>query len=429
MNYLVEIKKEYTITLVNIITPSIYQGIESIYKESERLGSKDETLKIFQGLLRRVPKWNLDMIDTEAKRILSNSRCSEWLYDLVKAVIKSNITLLTNSCFRKKKRNTPLIDPSLYENISFSDFIHKVYIECAREIWNNPYLFSDDYNPIDIKRNQRDALHLIKDAIKEAIRKMLPVRHILKEYLGNNIIENNTDFESSINEAQSQNIKSLLKKDLENNIIEENIRNQSLSPVLSHINNDYNNKEITPSRPLVPINNDNYNNEENVELTNIMKPSTSLHLSSTSPIKRDTNVDKKTVNKEDIINILRKTHSSEENIIQEGGKRSSYAPSSENVTTRNDNNFQKKIKNILNNDLNNMSEDSDTSVSYTHANNNNDESFEDVFSNVNGSRKSNIDITSIASEIFINNLLDDNDKNKKNIKTKKNEHFSNYLKN
>jgi hypothetical protein len=425
MNYLVEIKKEYTITLVNIITPSIYQGIESIFKESEKLGTKDETLKIFQGLLRRVPKWNLDMIDTEANRILSNSRCSEWLYDLVKAVIKSNITLLTNSCFRKKKRNTPLIDPSLYENISFSDFIHKVYIECAREIWNNPYLFSSDYNPIDIKRNQRDALYLIKDAIKEAIRKMLPVRHILKEYLGNNIIENNTDFESSVNEAQSQNIKSLLKKDLENNIIEENIRNQALSPVLSHINYDYDNKKMTPSKPLVPTNNI-INTEKYSDLTNIMKPTTSLHLSSTSPLKKDTNIERKTVNKDDIINILKDTHISENNINQAGGRKSSYDATSENITTRKDKNiFEKKIQNILRNDLNNNnSEDSDTSISYTHANNN--ESFEDVFSNVNGSRKSNIDITSIASEIFINNLLDDNNKNKKNIKK---DNFSNYLKN
>ena len=27
------------------------------------------------------------------------------------------------------------------QNIKIEDFIHKIYIECARELWNNPYLF------------------------------------------------------------------------------------------------------------------------------------------------------------------------------------------------------------------------------------------------------------------------------------------------
>ena len=117
MNYLVEIKKEYTITLINILTPSIYQGIDSIYKESVTLGNEDDVLKIFQGLLRRVPKWNVDLIDEESNRILNNSRCSDWLHNLMKAVIKSNITLLTNS-YSKKRRNKA-VNPELYENISF----------------------------------------------------------------------------------------------------------------------------------------------------------------------------------------------------------------------------------------------------------------------------------------------------------------------
>ena len=238
-NYLVEIKNEYTLTLVNILTPLIYQGIESIYKDSEKLGNENEILKIFQGLLRRVPKWNQNIIDNETKRILSNSKCSDWLYDLIKAVIKSNIILLTYQP-KKKNNNLNIVKKEFYESISLSDFIHKVYIECAREIWNNPYLFSHDYNPIDIKRNQRDALFLIKEAIREAIRKMLPVRHILESYLGNNFLNDEDNFESSIVD-QSQNIRSLLKEDLENNIIENKIlnsKNNSFNETMVNINDN-----------------------------------------------------------------------------------------------------------------------------------------------------------------------------------------------
>ncbi|VVU94871.1 hypothetical protein CPAV1605_596 [seawater metagenome] len=404
MNYLVEIKKEYTITLVNILTPSIYQGIESIYKESQQLGNEEDILKIFQGLLRRVPKWNQDLIEVEADRILTNSRCNDWLYDLVKAVIKSNIILLSNSSLRKKKNNT--INPDFYENISFNDFIHKVYIECAREIWNNPYLFSHDYTPIDIKRNQRDALCLIKEAIQEAIRKMLPVRHILEEYLGNNIIEDD-DFESSINEAQSQNVKSLLRKDLEQNIIENKMRRGTQSPVFSHINSEFERKSLTPSRPLVDQEKKNDDNKD--EINAIFKPkSTSIRLSTSSDnISRKT--DKKTVNKEDIINILRDTHASEDQVkMQFGG---------------NEKKINTELDSILNKDLKN-STDSETSIDYTHGGQLNDDSFEDVFSNVNGTRKSNIEISSIASEIFINNLLDDNNKKNKSSRSHTKETYS-----
>ena len=39
------------------------------------------------------------------------------------------------------KRNMSELNEKYYEQIDMKDFIHKVYIECAREVWNNPYLF------------------------------------------------------------------------------------------------------------------------------------------------------------------------------------------------------------------------------------------------------------------------------------------------
>ena len=89
--------------------------------------------------------------------------------------------------------------------------------------------------------------------------------------------------------------------------------------------------------------------------------------------------------------------------------------------------MMKKIQSILENELyNNVSDDSDTSISYTHGNFN-DESFEDVFSNINGDKKekSSNEIASIASEIFLNNLMEENNSPKKE-KVKK-EYFQNYM--
>ena len=90
MNFLVETKKEYTIQLVNILTPLIYEGLQSIYAEAKNLSNQNDNnvLKIFQSFLKRIPKWNNEMIEKEKNRILNNSRSLSWLKDLIKATIK-----------------------------------------------------------------------------------------------------------------------------------------------------------------------------------------------------------------------------------------------------------------------------------------------------------------------------------------------------
>ena len=42
MNFLVETKNEYTIQLINILSPHIYEGFESIYNESKKIIKKGE---------------------------------------------------------------------------------------------------------------------------------------------------------------------------------------------------------------------------------------------------------------------------------------------------------------------------------------------------------------------------------------------------
>lgn len=173
---LVETKKEYTIQLVNILTPLIFEGFQSIYNYALDISKKDDTLMIFQGLLRRVPKWNKDMIEKEVIRIKTQSHCAEWFDDLIRAVVRSNILILSNKI-------TDQYALDYCKNLDIDKFIHKCYVQCSREIFNSPYLFFDKLKPIEIKRNQRDCCVLIKESIREAIRKMLPLKYILQNYL------------------------------------------------------------------------------------------------------------------------------------------------------------------------------------------------------------------------------------------------------
>jgi len=213
LNFLVETKQEYTIQLINVLTPLIYEGLQSIYQEVVKVSTCDNILKNFQTFMQRIPKWNNDIIHNETQRIMNNSKSYSWLEDLIKATLKANIIVLT---YNPTVKNQTKIDPSLYQNINIDSFIHKIYIECARELWNNPYLFYHHYAPIELKRNQRDSILLIKDCIKEGIRKLLPVKHMLQIYLGEEMDSGLPDnnFEKSISEVESKNLNKLIQKDL-----------------------------------------------------------------------------------------------------------------------------------------------------------------------------------------------------------------------
>lgn len=213
-NFLVETKQEYTTQLINVLTPLVYEGLQSIYNEVIKISSSENILKHFQIAMQRIPKWNNEIIQNETERIMNNSKSYSWLEDLIKATLKANIIVLTHNPSVTQQIK---VEPHLYQNIKISDFIHKIYLECARELWNNPYLLYHNYPPIELKRNQRDCIILIKDCIKEAIRKLLPVKHILKIYLGEELEVGLPDdkFDKCISEIEERNLNKLIKKDLD----------------------------------------------------------------------------------------------------------------------------------------------------------------------------------------------------------------------
>ena len=93
-NFLVETKNEYTIQLLNIISPLIFEGIQAIYKEAQHIATEDDMLKVFQTFLKRIPKWNQILIEKETDRIINNSQSFNWLNDLIRATLKANLVIL-----------------------------------------------------------------------------------------------------------------------------------------------------------------------------------------------------------------------------------------------------------------------------------------------------------------------------------------------
>jgi hypothetical protein len=178
-NYLPQIKEEYTKQLVNMLTPAIYEGINSIYIEAKK--AKDgEELKFFQGFLAKIPTWSEQMIIMEATRIKTVTPNADILEDLIRGVIQSNILLLTATDLNDKQS----VLKEFNINLNYNKFIHNVYIEVAKTFYNYPFLFFHKVPTLEFKKNQLKSHKLIREATEEAIRKMLPLQLILKKYLG-----------------------------------------------------------------------------------------------------------------------------------------------------------------------------------------------------------------------------------------------------
>jgi hypothetical protein len=69
------------------------------------------------------------------------------------------------------------------------DFVHKVYINVARKIYTNIYLFELNIAPLQVQKNNRELELIIKECILETVRESIPVENILRSYLEESIEE------------------------------------------------------------------------------------------------------------------------------------------------------------------------------------------------------------------------------------------------
>lgn len=180
LSSLTESRNEYSSLLLKKLTPLVVHGFNSMFEDTlkmcEENDEEEKYLMTFQNFLTRVPKWNKTIIDGEVSRIKEETNCS-YIEDLLTCVHITHLKILTNMRVGHKQKKINIDVPS------FDIFIHKVYIEVARRLYKNVYLFETDIMPIQKQRNIRDFELLVNDSILDVIRSNMPIESILKAYL------------------------------------------------------------------------------------------------------------------------------------------------------------------------------------------------------------------------------------------------------
>jgi hypothetical protein len=143
---------------------------------------EDKYLMTFQNFISRIPRWNEDLIEKEVQRIQEKSNCS-YIEDLITCVHVIQLKALTCIRVGQKQKKIELDIPKL------KDFVHKVYINVARKIYTNIYLFELNIAPLQVQKNNRELELIIKECILETVRESIPVENILRSYLEESIEE------------------------------------------------------------------------------------------------------------------------------------------------------------------------------------------------------------------------------------------------
>ena len=175
-----ESKNELCARLVNLLTPLVLEGYDSIFKEAWDVCSQndelDKYLMTFQNFVSRVPKWNGSIIENEKNRIITQSGCS-YLEDLITCVHVVHLKALTCIRVGQKQKKVDIDIPSL------NNFIHNVYIQVARKVYTNVYLYEKNIMPLQVQKNKRELEIIVKECIMNTIRDSIPVEKVLRAYM------------------------------------------------------------------------------------------------------------------------------------------------------------------------------------------------------------------------------------------------------
>ena len=181
-----ESKNEWGSRLLTILTPLVAEGLKSIFDESVQLcksnNEMDKYLMTFQNFISRIPKWNPTIIENEKNRIVDRSGCG-YLEDLVTCVHIIQLKLLTAIRVGQKQKKIDISIPKL------DDFIHKIYINVARKIYKNVYLFEINIPPLQVQKHNRELEIIIQECILNTVRESIPVESILRAYMDETVEE------------------------------------------------------------------------------------------------------------------------------------------------------------------------------------------------------------------------------------------------
>lgn len=235
LSNLQESRNEWCSRLISIFTPLVIEGVRSIFNESWKLcldnNEPEKYLMTFQNLLSRIPKWNNIIIEDERNRIIERSGCN-YLEDLITCVHIIQLKVLTCIRVGNKQKKIDISIPKL------DNFIHKIYINAARKIYTNVYLFEKQNSPLQSQKNNRELEQIIQECILITIRESIPTEAIIRAYMDESVEHEESVTIENLNDVELEKIASDQEEKKDENKGDEKEVEQEMVPSIRNINDE-----------------------------------------------------------------------------------------------------------------------------------------------------------------------------------------------
>ena len=198
-------RAEYTKQLCIFLVPAYFQFFTELLEKAkqEMAVQPKKALWQFQTYLNEIHDWNIQKVNSEINVIHTNCGC-DYLEDLLTAVFIAHTKVLTairlSSNNKKIEVNIPKVE----------HFLFKVLCETSKLLWSSTYLFRDGISGIEKQQNYRNIEQLINEGILQAVRGLIPVKTILKDFIyndPNSTAGDNEDDDSDDDEQEHEKVK------------------------------------------------------------------------------------------------------------------------------------------------------------------------------------------------------------------------------
>lgn len=172
-------RAEYTKQLCVFLVPAYFQFfIELLDKaKHDMINEPKRILWHFQTYLNEIHDWNMEKVKNEIQRIQTNSGC-DYLEDLLTAVFIAHTKVLTAIRLSSNKKKVEINVPKV------EHFLFKVLCETSKLLWSSTYLFRDGISGVEKQQNYRNIEQILNEGILQAVRNLVPVKSILKDFVG-----------------------------------------------------------------------------------------------------------------------------------------------------------------------------------------------------------------------------------------------------
>lgn len=171
LNILAVAQREYMQQLNDVMVPFLMANFDQMYERAVKDSKGKNILRQFQEYLRDIKNWNQGMVQDATKEIVDS--CG-YFDKLLAAVFVGYVKILSSVRLTDAKRKIPIRLPKN------TDFVFKVYEECAKTIYKDPYWMGEDLSDDD---KIDKMLEINSVALDKVLKAMIPVNKILETYM------------------------------------------------------------------------------------------------------------------------------------------------------------------------------------------------------------------------------------------------------